>query len=34
MQAEDNDATASAEVLKPEEVGKPDKMEEGRYRVE
>ncbi|KAE9457226.1 hypothetical protein C3L33_10870, partial [Rhododendron williamsianum] len=26
--AEDNDATASAEVLKPEEVGKPDKMEE------
>ncbi|XP_058221185.1 uncharacterized protein LOC131331318 isoform X1 [Rhododendron vialii] len=27
--SEDNDATASAEVLKPEEVGKPDKMEEG-----
>ncbi|KAI8550049.1 hypothetical protein RHMOL_Rhmol06G0074000 [Rhododendron molle] len=26
--SEDNDVTASAEVLKPEEVGKPDKMEE------
>ncbi|KAG5543616.1 hypothetical protein RHGRI_016386 [Rhododendron griersonianum] len=33
MQAEDNDATASAEVLKPEEVGKPDKMEEGSFAI-